>query len=47
MNKLDYTELILSLDSKIINGKLIFNFVKGYKNKDYKDGNSNMAWETL
>jgi hypothetical protein len=38
MNKLAYTELILSIYVKVA-----FNLVKGFKNKDYADGNARMA----
>jgi hypothetical protein len=47
MNELAYTELILSIDDKTINGKVAFNLVKGCKNKKYADGNASMAWEKL
>jgi hypothetical protein len=47
MNELAYTELILSIDDKTSRGKVAFNLVKGCKNKDYADGNANMAWERL
>jgi hypothetical protein len=47
MNELAYTELILSIDDKTSSGKVAFNLVKGCKNKDYADGNANMAWERL
>jgi hypothetical protein len=45
--KLDYTELILSIDDKTSGGKVAFNLVKGCKNKDYADGNASMAWKRL
>jgi hypothetical protein len=35
MNELTYTELIFSIDDKTSRGKVVFNLVKGYKNKDY------------
>jgi hypothetical protein len=47
MNELAYTELILSIDDKTSSGKVAFNLVKGYKNKDYADGNARIAWERL
>jgi hypothetical protein len=47
MNKLAYTELILSIDDKTSSGKVAFNLVKGFKNKDYADGNASMDWERL
>jgi hypothetical protein len=47
MNEIAYTELILSIDDKTSNGKVAFNLVKGYKNKEYVDGNASMAWERL
>jgi hypothetical protein len=47
MNELAYTELILLIDDKTSSGKVAFNLVKDCKNKDYSDGNANMAWERL
>jgi hypothetical protein len=47
MNELAYTELILLIDDKTSSGKVEFNLMKGCKNKDYADGNANMAWERL
>jgi hypothetical protein len=47
MNELSYTVLILSIDDKTSSGKVAFDLVKGYKNKDYADGNVNIAWERL
>jgi hypothetical protein len=44
MNELAYTELPLSIYDKTSKGKVAFNLVKGYKNKDYADGSVNMAW---
>jgi gag-polypeptide of LTR copia-type len=32
---------------KTSNGKIAFNVVKGYKSKDYPDGNAVVAWEKL
>jgi hypothetical protein len=43
MSELAYKELILLIDDKTSSGKLAFNLVKGCKNKDYADGNANMA----
>jgi hypothetical protein len=47
MNELAYTELMLSIDDKTSNGKVVFNLVKGCKNKDYADGNLSLVWERL
>jgi hypothetical protein len=47
MNELAYTEIILSIDDKTSKGKVAFNLVKGFNNKDYPDGNASMAWERL
>jgi hypothetical protein len=46
-NELAYTETILSIDDKISNGKVVFNFVKGCKKKDFVDVNASMAWDRL
>jgi tellurite resistance-related uncharacterized protein len=43
MNELAYTELILSIDDKTSSWKVVFNLVKGHKNKDYADGNAILA----
>jgi hypothetical protein len=45
--ELAYTKLILLIDDKTSSGKVAFNLVKGCKNKNYADGNANMAWERL
>jgi hypothetical protein len=37
LNELAYIELILLIDDKTSNGKVAFNFVKGFKNKGYVD----------
>jgi gag-polypeptide of LTR copia-type len=47
LNKLAFTELILSIDISISSGKIAFRIVKGFKSKDDEDGNANMAWEKL
>jgi hypothetical protein len=39
-----YIELILSIDVKTSSG---FNNIRGWKSKDYPDGNSAIAWERL
>jgi hypothetical protein len=46
-NELAYSKIILSIDNKSSNGKVVFNLLKGCKNKDYADGNASMAWERL
>jgi hypothetical protein len=35
----------LLIDDKTSSGKVAFNLVKGFKNKDYADGNASMAWK--
>jgi hypothetical protein len=47
MNKIAYTELILSIDVKTSSGKVTFNLIKGCKSKDYPDGNAAIAWERI
>jgi hypothetical protein len=47
LNEIAFTELILSTDVKAGNGKIAFNFVKGYKTKDYPNGKAASAWEKL
>jgi hypothetical protein len=47
MNELANTDLILSIDDKTSSAKVAFNLVKGYKNKDYVDGNASLYWERL
>jgi hypothetical protein len=43
LNKVAYTELLLSIDVKTSNSKIAFNIVKGCKSKDYPDGNATIA----
>jgi hypothetical protein len=47
LNEIAYTELILSIDVKTSSGKICFNLIKGYKSKEYPDGNAAIAWERL
>jgi hypothetical protein len=47
LNELAYTELILLIDDKTSSEKVTCNLVKGYKSKDYVDGNVFIAWERL
>jgi hypothetical protein len=47
INEIAYIELILSIDVKSRNGKIIFNLVKGCKSKDYPDGKAVIAWKRL
>jgi hypothetical protein len=47
LNKVAYTELLLSIDVKTSNGKIAFNIVKGCKSKDHPDGNAATAWDKL
>jgi hypothetical protein len=48
LNKVVYTELILSIDVKTSSDKIAFNIVKGCKSKDdYPDGNAESSWEKL
>ena len=45
LNKLDYTEFVLSIDVRSSSGKVAFSMVKGYKSKDYIDGKAAIAWD--
>jgi hypothetical protein len=47
INEVAYTELILSINVRTSSDKAEFNIVKGCKNKDYTEGNVEMAWERL
>jgi hypothetical protein len=47
LNKVAYTERLLSIDVKTSNGKVAFIIVKGCKSKDYPDGNVTIAWDKL
>ena len=42
-NEIAYTELILSIDVKRRNGKIAFNLIEGFKNKE--DDNAASAYE--
>jgi hypothetical protein len=44
LNELAYTEFLLSIDVRSSSGKVAFNVLKGYKNKDYIDGNAAIAY---
>jgi hypothetical protein len=43
LNEIAYIELILSIDVKSRNGKIILNLVKGCKSKDYPDDKAVIA----
>jgi hypothetical protein len=45
LNEIAYIELILSIDVKSRNGKIILNLVKGCKSKDYPDDKAVIAWK--
>jgi hypothetical protein len=47
LNEISFTELILSIDVKASSGKVAFNIIRGFKTKDYPDGNGAIAWERL
>jgi hypothetical protein len=47
LNKVAFTELLLSIDVKTSNGKIVLNIVKGCKSKDHPDGNARIAWDKL
>jgi hypothetical protein len=38
---------LTSIDMKTSNGKIAFKIVKGYKRKDYPDGDAAIAWEKV
>jgi hypothetical protein len=40
---LAYTELILLIDVKRNSGKVVLSIIKGFKSKDYTDGNFELA----
>jgi hypothetical protein len=45
LNEMGYTDLILSIDARRINGKVVFSMIKGCKSRDYTDGNSALTWD--
>ena len=45
INELAYTELVLSINVRIIIRKVAFNMVKACKSKEYIDGNAAIATE--
>jgi hypothetical protein len=47
LNKLVFTELVLSFDVSSSTGKLASSTVKSCKTKEYEDGNNALAWEKL
>jgi hypothetical protein len=44
LEEVAYTELILLIDVKASSGKVAFNIIRGYKTKDFPDGNGAIAW---
>jgi hypothetical protein len=47
LHKIAYAELILLIGFKASSSKFALNIIRGYKNKDYPDGNDSMAWKKL
>ena len=47
LNKLAFTELVLSIDISSTTGKNAFEPVKSCKAKEYEDGNAALSWEKL
>ena len=45
LNELDITELVLSINVRIISRKVAFNMVKACKSREYVDGNAAIATE--
>ena len=43
LNEMPFTALILSIDATSSAGKIAFGIVKGYKTKEYEDGNVALA----
>jgi hypothetical protein len=43
LNMIAFTELILSIDVIVSNGKIAFGIVKSCKTKEFEDGNSALA----
>jgi hypothetical protein len=46
-NELVYMDSIFCIKGKASSHKLPFNTIKVYRNTDYTEGNTDMAWETL
>jgi hypothetical protein len=46
-HEMAYTELILSIDVRSNSGKAVFSIIKGYKSRDYTDGNSSLDWDKV
>ena len=47
LNKLAYTDLLLSINTDTDYGKIAFKLVKNSKNSDFPEGNCNLAWARL
>jgi hypothetical protein len=47
LNKVAYTERLLSINVKTSNGKIAFTIVKRCKSKDHPDGNAAITWDKL
>jgi hypothetical protein len=47
INEIAYTELILLIEVKTSRGKIVLEIVRGFKTKDYPDGNGAIDWVRL
>jgi hypothetical protein len=47
LNKLAFTELMISIDVSKTGGKLVFGVLKSCKTKDYEDGKTRVAWQKV
>jgi hypothetical protein len=47
LNEMANTKLILLIDVRSSNGKVMFSIIRGWKSRDYTDGSSALAWDKL
>jgi hypothetical protein len=47
LDEMAYTELMISIDIRCSSVKVIFSIIKGYKGRDYTEGNSTLTWDKL
>jgi hypothetical protein len=47
LHEMAYTEMTLLTDVRCSSGKVVFSIIKGWKSRDYTDGNSASAWDKI
>jgi hypothetical protein len=47
LNKMTFTQLLLSIDVSNSSGKVAFEIIKSCNSKEYEDGHAGLAWKKL